>query len=127
MLAQAGLAPCTTVAMLTAQASVVPAAEVIQAQLAAVRLTLKISPTTNILADLAAKVPNVVLLENKLSAVSFWVTPGGGPNYCKYSNATLTAAINQSSSANPDTQKKGWADAQATYRSDIPIVFIATV
>ncbi len=127
LLAQAGVAPGTTIDMITAGNNVTPAAEVIQQQLAAVGLKLNITPTTNILADLAAKVPQVVLLENKLSAVSFWVTPGGGPNYCKYSNPTLTAAINQSSSANPDTQKKGWADAQATYRSDIPIVFIASV
>jgi ABC-type transport system substrate-binding protein len=111
--------------MLTAQSSVVPAAEVIQAQLAAVGLTLKISPTTNILADLNSKVPNLVLLNNKLSAVSFWVTPGGGPNYCKYNNPQLTAAINASSSAKDDVAKQGWADAQSIYRTDVPIVFLA--
>jgi peptide/nickel transport system substrate-binding protein len=129
LLAQAGVAPGTTIEVMipNTSAGIGPASEVVQSELRDVGLTLKISTGTNFLADLNRIVPNIVLLANKLSAVSFWVTPGGGPNYCKYSNAKLTSAINAAASANDATSKMGWLDQQSIYRSDIPIVFIGIV
>jgi peptide/nickel transport system substrate-binding protein len=129
LLAQAGVAPGTTIEVMIPNTSggVGPASEVLQAELRDVGLTLKISTGANFLADLNRIVPNIVLLANKLSAVSFWVTPGGGPNYCKYSNAQLTTAINAASSAKDDVSKTGWIDEQSIYRADIPIVFLANV
>ncbi len=126
-LAAAGVAPGTKVSWIGMTSPLHDAvAQVFQAQMKEIGLTVEIIPSTNSFADQARVLANLESIAGSATSIGQYILPSGVANPCKYDNAAVTAAFNatQDTSKSQEQTNQAWAEAQKAFYDDLPFVII---